>query len=77
MTKLVTALMILVATTGISFAANQNPDRDPTRGFATGVDSQITSSTKHAASLPQFVVPEHSQAQPESGPADRAPWAGN
>jgi len=78
MTKLVTALMLLVATTGISFAANQNPDRDPTRGFSVGVDSQTTSSTSHAASLPRYLIAkEDAQQQPESGPAERAPWAGN
>jgi hypothetical protein len=78
MNKLVTALMLLVATTSVSLAANQNPDRDPTRGFAIGVDSQTTSSTNHAASLPRYLIAkDNAQLQPNNGPAERAPWAGN
>ena len=52
MNKLVTAIALLALSTGVSLAANQNPDRDPTRGFATGVDnSGMTLDTSHTASL--------------------------
>lgn len=78
MNKLVTAIAVLVMSTGVSLAANQNPDRDPTRGFATGVDnSGMTLDTGHTASLPQTVVAPK-EGQPQSGKVlrGRAPWAG-
>ncbi|RUU46033.1 hypothetical protein EOC93_05000 [Mesorhizobium sp. M6A.T.Ce.TU.002.03.1.1] len=78
MNKLVTVLALLALSTGVSLAANQNPDRDPTRGFATGVDnSEMTVDTNHAASLPLSVVAPKEE-QPQSGKVlkRRAPWAG-
>ena len=78
MTKLVAALMLLVATTGISFAANQNPDRDPASRLPAAVDSQPTASISHSASLPRYLIAkDNAQQQPDNGPAERAPWAGN
>lgn len=58
MNKLVTVLALLALSTGVSLAANQNPDRDPTRGFATDADkSEMTLDTNHAASLPVSEAP--------------------
>ncbi|RWP83313.1 hypothetical protein [Mesorhizobium sp.] len=78
MNKLATAFALLALSTGVSLAANQNPDRDPTRGFATGVDnSEMTLDTNHAASLPLSVAAPKEE-QPQSGKVvkRRAPWAG-
>lgn len=79
MNKLVTAIALLALSTGVSLAANQNPDRDPTRGFPTGVDnSGMTLDTGHTASLPQTVVaPKEEQPQPGKVLRGRAPWAGS
>jgi hypothetical protein len=78
MNKLATAVALLALSTGVSLAANQNPDRDPTRGFTTGVDNgEMTLDTSHTASLPLSVVAQKEE-QPQSGKVvkRRAPWAG-
>ncbi|MER8435192.1 hypothetical protein NKH36_05235 [Mesorhizobium sp. M1312] len=78
MNKLVMAIALLAMSTGVSLAAIQNPDRDPTRGFATGVDnSGMTLDTSHTASLPPLVVAlKEGQPQPANVLRGRAPWAG-
>ncbi len=78
MNKLATAFVLLALSTGVSLAANQNPDRDPTRGFAPGVDnSGMTLDTSHTASLPPLLVaPKEGQPQPAKVLRGRAPWAG-
>jgi hypothetical protein len=78
MKKLVTAFALLALSTGVSVAANQNPDRDPTRGFAPDVDkSEMTLDTSHTASLPLPVVAsQEGQPQPGKAHKGRAPWAG-
>ncbi|MCF6099443.1 hypothetical protein [Mesorhizobium muleiense] len=79
MNKLVTAIALLALSTGVSLAANQNPDRDPTRGFPTGVDnSGMTLDTSHTASLPLSVATTKEEGQPQPGKVlkGRAPWAG-
>ncbi|MER8827805.1 hypothetical protein NKH73_07085 [Mesorhizobium sp. M0938] len=78
MKKLVTAFALLALSTGVSLAANQNPDRDPTRGFATDANTnEKTLDTSHTASLPLSVVTQKEE-QPQSGKVvkRRAPWAG-
>ncbi len=77
MNKLATALMILVATTSISFAANPNPDRDPASRLTVAVDSQTTASTSHEASLPRHLITKDNVQQPGTRLGERAPWAGN
>ena len=74
MNKLATALMIFVATTSISFAANQNPDRDPASRLPATVDSQTTASTSHEASLPRHLIAKDTV---DTRLTERAPWAGN
>lgn len=78
MNKLVTAFALVALSTGVSLAAAQNPDRDPTRGFAPGVDnSEMTLDANHTASLPLPVVaPKEGQPQPGKVLRGRAPWAG-
>ncbi|AZO63778.1 MAG: hypothetical protein E5Y88_02455 [Mesorhizobium sp.] len=78
MNKLVTVLALLALSTGVSLAANQNPDRDPTRGFATDADkSEMTLDTNHAASLPvSEAPPKEGQTQLGKVHGKRAPWAG-
>jgi hypothetical protein len=78
MKKLVTAFALLAMSTGVSLAANQNPDRDPTRGFAPDVDnSGMTLDTNHTASVPLPVIASK-EGQPQSDKVHkgRAPWAG-
>ncbi|TIS79393.1 MAG: hypothetical protein E5W94_05630 [Mesorhizobium sp.] len=78
MKKLATAFALLALSTGASLAAAQNPDRDPTRGFAPDVDNRkMTLDTNHTASLPLSVVaPKEQRPQPGKALRDRAPWAG-
>lgn len=78
MNKLVAAFALLTLSTGASLGANQNPDRDPTRGFAPGIEnSEMTLDANHTASLPLPVIATE-EGQPQSGnvPNKRAPWAG-
>lgn len=76
MNKLATAFALLALSTGGSLA--QNPDRDPTRGFAPDVDNgEMTLDTNHTASLPLPVVaPKEQRPQPGKVLRGRAPWAG-
>ncbi|RWB36315.1 hypothetical protein [Mesorhizobium sp.] len=78
MKKLATAFALLALSTGASLAAAQNPDRDPTRGFAPDVDyRKMTLDTNHTASLPLSVVaPKEQRPQPGKALRGRAPWAG-
>ncbi|MGX9115528.1 hypothetical protein ACWTU6_02355 [Mesorhizobium sp. BHbsci] len=78
MNKLATAFALLALSTGVSLAAAQNPDRDPTRGFAPDVDKgEMTLDTNHTASLPLPVVaPKEQRPQPGKVLRGRAPWAG-
>lgn len=78
MNKLATAFALLALSTGVSLAAAQNPDRDPTRGFAPDVDNgEMTLDTNDTASLPLPVVaPKEQRPQPGKVLRGRAPWAG-
>jgi hypothetical protein len=78
MNRFVTAFALLALSTGVSLAAAQNPDRDPTRGFAPGVDnSGMTLDTGHTAALPASVsAPKEGHPQPDNIHKGRAPWAG-
>ncbi|RCS24743.1 hypothetical protein DUT91_04550 [Phyllobacterium salinisoli] len=78
MNKLLTAFALLALSTGASLAANQNPDRDPTRGFTAGVEkSEMILDHNPTASLPLPVIAPK-EGQPRSGKLlrGRAPWAG-
>ncbi|RWM17306.1 MAG: hypothetical protein EOR73_21020 [Mesorhizobium sp.] len=78
MNKLATAFAFLALSTGVSLAAAQNPDRDPTRGFAPDLhNGEITLDTNHTASLPLPVeATKEEQPQPGKVLRGRAPWAG-
>lgn len=78
MNKLAAAFALLALSTGASFAGNQNPDRDSTREFTTGVKkSKMTLDPTHTASLPQTVLAtEEGRSQSGKVIRGRAPWAG-
>ncbi len=74
MKTLITTAIIMAATAGISYAANLNPDRDPTRGF----EKTSPVSSEHTASVRAIEVPMQIQVnRPYNTEDGRAPWAGN
>ncbi|MBR2691956.1 MAG: hypothetical protein IKE42_29210 [Aquamicrobium sp.] len=75
MKKIIYASIVLAATCGVSYAANLNPDRDPTRGFAPEKTRSV--SAEHTASVPSIETPKTIRGnRPYDTEDGRAPWAG-
>ena len=75
MKKIAVAILLLAQMGGVALAANQNPDRDPTRGFVTTQQGGYDST--HTASIPHSIAASKLDDQTGNGPGERAPWAGN